>query len=124
MAVIREPEKVTEANASVQRLGKWRAHFAGWLLGTRVKDDPQAQWARDTAEKLLMMRVEINALTQMLVKQDIIDAEKLTIEVGKEAEILMRGLEAKWPGVTAGNDGLHYDMKKIVKRGTMKGWLP
>lgn len=31
----------------LQRLGKWRTVFASWQLGTRSKNDPEAQAVRD-----------------------------------------------------------------------------
>jgi hypothetical protein len=121
---VRNRELVEAAQASVQRLAKWRGHFAGWLLGTRSIDDPQAQWARDTAEKLLVMRAELNAITGLLIKHGVFDAEEFTIKLGAEAEALMRALEGRWPGITAHDDGLHYDLETIRRHDTLKGFLP
>lgn len=121
---MRNPEHVEAAQASVQRLGKWRGHFAGWLLGTRAKGDPQCDWARDTAEKLLLLRVEVSALTGLLIDKGVFDAEEFTLKVGGEAEALMRALEKRWPGIVAHDDGLHYDLATVQRHGTLEGWLP
>ena len=47
-------------NQALNRLCKWRAHFAGWQLGTRAKDDPEAQAVRDHRELSMLMRVELS----------------------------------------------------------------
>lgn len=115
---------VKEANAALQRLAKWRGHFAGWLLGTRSRSDPQSQWARNTAEGMLLIRAEVNALAVMLIDNGVLDQEKFTIQIGQEAADLDKKLSEKWPGVTSRDDGLHYDLEKVNAAGWMKNWLP
>lgn len=114
-------DAVKEAMASMQRLTKWRAHFAGWLFGTRSKSDPQMQWARDVAERLLIQRVELNALAGLMIAAGVFTQEEFTVRLGFEAEDHMRALEERWPGVRADDNGLVYDGRAAE---WMKDWLP
>jgi hypothetical protein len=115
---------VAEARAAMERLGKWRGHFAGWLLGTRAKDDPQSEWARDMAEKVLLLRAESSALARLLVDAKIITGEQFTIQVGQEAQALSNKMEERWAGITATDSGLSYDIPTIMSAGWMSRWLP
>ena len=115
---------VEQAAAALQRLGKWRAHFAGWVFGTRLKDDPQCEWARDTAEKLLLLRAEVSPLTRLLVDARVFDQEPFSIQLGQEAVALSNMIEERWPGITATDSGLNYDLHGIQQAGWMKRWLP
>lgn len=117
-------QTVAAATAALERLCKWRVHFAGWLLGTRLKSDPQSQWARDNAEKLLVLRAEVSALSRILIDQGVVTAEQFTVQVGQEAVALSNMMEERWPGVTATDDGLHYDLPRVAAAGWMAGWLP
>jgi hypothetical protein len=111
-----------EAQCEILRLCKWRVHFASWLFGTRPKDDPQAQWARDTAEKLLLYRVETNALARVLIEAGLTDPEKFTIMIGEEAVFLMKSMEERWPGARASENGMTYNGEEVAR--WMKNWLP
>lgn len=51
----------------LNRLCKWRSILAGWQLGTRADTDPECQAVRDHREVTLLLRAEVNALTQLLV---------------------------------------------------------
>lgn len=117
-------QTVAESYAALQRLCKWRMHFAGWLLGSRPKTDPQSQWARDNAEKLLVLRAEASALSRILIDRGVCTAEELTIQVGQEAVALTNAMEERWPGITTTDRGLSYDLRRVAEAGWMKGWLP
>ena len=100
-----------KAQATLQRLAKWRSHFAGWQLGTRKKDDPASQAVRCSAELMLLLRAETSAIARVLIEKGITTKEEFTITVGEEAEYLMEALENMWPGLKATDHGLSYDMK-------------
>lgn len=117
-------QTVEQADDAIQLLGKWRMHFAGWLLGTRPKNDPQSQWVRDNTEKLLVLRAEVSAITSLLVGRKVFTREEFTVQVGQEAQALVNALEARWPGIKTTEDGLEYSAAEIVAAGWMKDWLP
>lgn len=111
-------------NDVLQRLCKWRVHFAGWMLGTRTKDDPEAQAVRDLFERTILLRVEYSALLKVLLDKGLLTPEEITAAIGEEAEALMAAYEARWPGVRAVDDGLSYDVAAIQRAGWMKNWKP
>lgn len=109
---------------TMNRLAKWRTHFAGWQLGTRLKGDPECDAVRDTQERLLIMRAELNALTRLLIEKCGVTQEELQATITAEAEHLMGYLEARWQGVRAIDEGLSYDIPAIQRAGWMRGWKP
>jgi hypothetical protein len=108
----------------MNRLAKWRALFAGWQLGTRAKGDPESDAVRDTQERLLTLRAEVNALTRILLEKGLTTQEELQRTMIAEAEHYMGQLEARWPGVTAVDDGLSMDPGVIQRAGWHAGWKP
>ena len=109
---------------TLNRLAKWRAHYAGWMLGTRLKDDPECQAVRDLFEKLLLLRAEASAQTALMISKGICTAEEFTNQLEEEAKHLMRALEEAWPGARAGDDGMHYDLKTVRVAGWQRNWKP
>jgi hypothetical protein len=107
--------------APLERLAKWRVLFAGWQLGTRTKDDPEAAAVRDHREATLMLRAEANALANLLVAKGVFTVEEYTAAIEEEADLLCMGLEARFPGVTATDHGLRFDARAAD---TMRGWRP
>ena len=109
------------AHAALNRVAKWRVHYAGWQLGTRPKGDPTCDAVRDHRELSLIMRVELNALVQLLLARKVFTPEDLANACADEANAHCLALEKTWPGIRATDEGLMYD-KRAVK--TMHGWLP
>jgi hypothetical protein len=103
-------------------LTKWRAHFAGWQLGTRTKDDPESQAVRDHREVTLLLRAETSALLQVLLRKGLVTEVEFLASLEREANDLNHALEVRWPGVTASEDGLTYNPAKAME--WMKGWKP
>lgn len=109
---------------ALEILCKWRSHFAGWQLGTRPKADPECQAVRDHREVTILLRAEVSALTDVLIRKGVITPEEFDAALEREAVALNRDYENRWPGVTARPDGLSFDLKRITEAGWMKGWLP
>lgn len=114
-------EQLEAANASLNRLGKWRSLFAGWQLGTRPKGDPECDAVRDHRELTILLRAEVNALTRLLIEKGIFTGEEFTLTLGAEADKLSADYAERFPGVTASDDGLMFDHRAID---TMRGWKP
>ncbi len=106
----------------LNRLGKWRTVFAGWQLGTRAKGDPESDAVRDHRELSMLLRAEVSAISQLLVKRGVFTAEEYTAQVHDEAKLLCRAYERRFPGFKATDDGLHVDAE--IARDTMRGWKP
>jgi hypothetical protein len=103
-------------------LGKWRSVFAGWQLGTRTTDDPECQAVRDHREVTILLRAEVNALLNLLVKKGVFTAEEWEDALEPEALQLAKDYEAKFPGMRATIYGIQYDAALAAQ--TMKGWKP
>lgn len=61
---------------------------------------------------LLLLRVEVTALSSILFKRGLLTPEHFEVEVANEAQHLMKALEAKFPGAVATDDGMDIDIAK------------
>ena len=93
----------------INRVAKWRAHFAGWQLGTRSTDDPEAQAIRDHRETTLLLRIEVNAFTALLLEKKVFTVEEFQQQLIKEAEWADEQFKKRWPGAEATDTGMKYD---------------
>ena len=107
---------------AIQRLCKWRSVFVGWQLGTRAKGDPEAEALKDHREVTILLRAEVNALSQLMVKKGVFSGEEFTRQLAEECEHLNLAYERKFPGMKAELDGIHYELPLAAE--TMKGWRP
>ena len=111
---------MNEYERTINRLAKWRSVFAGRWLGTRTLTDPEAIAVRDVAEKYLILRVEVTALSVLLQDRGIITTEQFQNQIITECDYLQAQLERSFPGFKATDDGMHIDTAKAVE--TTKGW--
>jgi hypothetical protein len=79
--------KETVADA-LNRVAKWRGVLAGWQLGTRAKGDPESDAVRDHREATILLRVEVTALTGLLLEKGLITQEELQNAYEGEANFL------------------------------------
>lgn len=103
--------KIEQVREALERLGRWRAVFAGWQLGTRADTDPECQAVRDHREVTMMLRAEVNALTQVLTRKGVFTAEEYTEQIGDEAEHLCHEYEKRWPGARATDIGMEFNAR-------------
>ncbi len=103
---------------------KWRNLLAGWQLGTRAGTDAEFRAVRDHREITIILRVEVTALTDLLLRKGLITQEEFQSALEREAIALDKDYAARWPGVRATENGLAYDFKRIERAGWMKGWRP
>lgn len=107
------PRMSDRTDAAMQRITKWRVHFAGWQLGTRVKGDPECDAVSNHREATIMLRVEVTAITGLLLRKGIITVEELDRAIGDEADELEAAFEKRWPGARATEEGLTYDKRAV-----------
>jgi hypothetical protein len=107
--------------AALNRLAKWRSVLTGRILGTRPLDDPPTQGFRDIFEKLLILRAELTALTQVLADRRLLERDELASAIAAEAVWLADEYAKKFPGMTATDDGITLTAEAAE---TMKGWPP
>lgn len=115
-------ERGEQLFAALNRLAKWRSIFAGWQLGTRTDSDPESQAVRDHRESTLIQRVELSALTRLMIEKGVFTLEEFQIQMLDEVEAMQEMLEAKFPGMRATDLGMSMDPAKAAE--TMRGWRP
>jgi hypothetical protein len=111
----------TKLISALNRLCKWRSIFCGWQLGTRVKDDPEAQAVRDHREVTMLLRAEFNAMLILLVDKKVFTTEEFQAQLIEEAEFLSKQYEEKFPGCVPVDDGMKIDPQKA---NYMRNWRP
>lgn len=108
---------------ALNRAAKWRSVFAGWQLGTRVDFDPECKAIRDHRECTIMHRIEISAITGLLLKKGIItEAEWYQAQID-EAEQYNKNQEERFKGMKATDDGMTMTTGPELSA-TLKGWRP
>lgn len=107
---------------ALNRLARWRVVFAGWQLGTRPSDDPEAQAVRDHRELTILLRAESSALSTLLVEKGVITKAELYDALEIEAESLSKHYEQKFPGFRTTDEGL--SLSPHIAKDTMQGWRP
>ena len=115
-------ELLARVEGAQNRLAKWRSAFAGWQLGTRPMQDPEAQAVRDHREVTMMLRAEVNALSSLLVSKGVFSNEEYLEQLVEEYTYLADVYEEKFPGFEATDEGLRLDPLNAAK--TMAGWRP
>ena len=110
------------ADRVLNRLAKWRSVFAGWQLGTRLDSDAECRAVRDHREITILLRTEVNALTKCLIDAGVITSRSFTEQLIVEAEHLDESYQDKFPGMSATDDGIAYDLPRAAE--TMKSWRP
>lgn len=99
-------ELAIKVHAALNKLCKWRNFFVGWQLGTRTRDDAEAMAVRDHREVTIMMRAELNALTNALIKKELITIEQFNESLLQEAGFLDAAYQKSYPGFSTREDGL------------------
>lgn len=109
-------------NRTLNRVTKWRSVFAGWQLGTRSNEDAESQAVRDHREVTILLRIEVSALAQLLIKKGVFTHQEFHQQLIDEAEHLDMAYAAKFPGMESTEHGITMDLAQA--RETMKGWRP
>lgn len=107
---------------TINRVAKWRTVFTGWQLGTREKGDPEGDAVRDHRELTLLLRIEVQALTALMIKKGVFSEREFGLQVIEEAEFFDKQLEKRFPGFRATDDGMQMTMPEAAE--TMRGWRP
>ncbi len=109
---------------SLNRLCKWRAVFASWALGTRSAADGEVKQLRDLREAVMILRVEVTALTAVLHARGDLDGADFFDAQTIEAEELALAYERKFPGFRAVDEGIDIDLAAARKTMADLGFPP
>jgi len=108
-------------NQALNRVAKWRMLLTGWQLGTRPKGDPEGDAVRDHREATLMLRVDVTALTHLLISKGLVTEEEYFDAVVLAAQDLDDVYSKRFPGVRTTDDGLVMDQRVAE---WMENWRP
>jgi hypothetical protein len=102
---------MTPGAEALNRLVKWRTILTGWQIGTRPKGDPQSDAIRDHREVTILLRAEVNAITQLLISKGVFTAAEFDTQLVTEAFHLERGFENKFPGASTADHGMDINLQ-------------
>lgn len=105
---------------ALQRVVRWHTVLAGRVLGSRAEDDPQCKGYRDIFDKMILLRVEMTAMTGLLLEKGIFTMDEFMEKCRTEAEELDKMYEKQFPGVQTHLNGIVIDPQVFVK--TTRGW--
>lgn len=91
----------------LNKLAKWRNVFASWQLGTRLDTDGECRAVKDHRELTILLRAEVSALTGLLIKKGLFTEAQWDTALADEAGMLDRDYEARFPGFSTSQDGVH-----------------
>lgn len=109
---------------AMNRLGKWRNVLASWQCGTFPRGYGPGDAVKDHREATLALRAEVTALVTLLVDKGVIQAEEFAAALAKEAELLCADYEAKFPGMTATDNGINMKMPQAAETMKRMGFPP
>ena len=99
----------------LNKLAEWRAVFAGWQLGTRPDTDGETLALRDHREVTILLRAEVSALLGLLMQKGVITTHQWERALAEEASRLDHDYEAKFPGFSTDQDGVHMDVAQAAE---------
>lgn len=111
------------SNAALNRLCKWRMFFAGWMFGTQPESHGPTRAVRDLTDARLVLRVEVSALTALLIRKGVFTADEMNNQVAVEADHLAGALERRYPGFAATDAGLSMRMPQAGQTMQREGFL-
>lgn len=120
-----ERAKLADENFRVSnKLAKWRSFFASWQLGTRSKDDGEFRAVKNQYELLILLRADVNALTDMMIKKGVFTQEEFTAALIRESRTLDHAYEQAYPGFSATEDGLSMQLPQALETMHRLGFPP
>lgn len=103
---------------AMNRVARWRSWFAAWQLGTRSDTDGECRAVKEHREATILLRAELNALLALLVAKGVFTEQEFYEASIAAANALDKNFSTAYPGVTATEYGLSYNMELIAA--TMK----
>lgn len=115
-------ELAVKLSLAMEKFTKWRAVFAGWQLGTRDANDPECKAVKNHRELSMCLRVEVNALTKLMLDKGVFTGEEFQQQLLDEVQHMDKQYELQFPGISTDLTGIRYKMPEVAE--TMKNWRP
>jgi hypothetical protein len=109
---------------ALNKVARWRKFFASWQLGTRLDTDGEYRAVADQRELLILLRVEVTALTDLLMKKGLINQKEFQAALEREARTLDKDYERSYPGFSTTQDGLRMQMPEAYETTRRLGFPP
>jgi hypothetical protein len=94
---------------AMNKLCRWRSVFVGWMIGSKHADEPGVKAYRDAVDARLSARVDINALTTLLIEKRVFTREEFMAQATIEARLLDAEMESFFPGYKTTDIGVSID---------------
>jgi hypothetical protein len=91
---------------ATQKLTKWRTVFIGWMLGTVPEGTPGLKAHKDRVDAQIMHRVELNAITALLIKKGVFTTEEFRAQITEECGHKEKEFEEMFPGYKSTDIGI------------------
>jgi hypothetical protein len=109
----------------LNKLCKWRGVLAGWAIGSKKVETPGVRAVRNTAERLLVLRVEVSTLLALMLEKKVFTEDEFRAKLQAEAMILDDMMEKEFPGFRSVADGIDiYDVALAADTMQRKGFPP
>lgn len=113
---------MADATAALNRLCKWRSVLAGWHLGTRSADAPGVQAMRDLQDFRLVMRAEMNAITELMIQKGIFTKAEYDAALALAADECELDLQRSFPGYRATDAGMDINVAVAMETNRARGF--
>lgn len=110
--------------AALEKLAKWRKFFASWQLGSRLDSDGESRAVRNHRELSILLRVEVAALSGLMLRKGVFTQEEWQAAVEAEAKTLDHAYEEAYPGWRAVPGGLSMKMPEAAETMREMGFPP
>lgn len=109
------------------RVRQFARYSLGRFLGTIPDTSGAYRWFIDSEERGHFMRVELNALTKVVLDKKLATMGELSKYFEEEHELYLADLAKKWPEIDVADDGRSFtvrDAAAFAKRCRDEAWPP
>ena len=110
----------------LSKLRQYARFSVGRITGTTTAESGAYKQLLTAEEARLFHRVDINALTGLLIKKGVFTEEEWTDALIEEAKLKDKELAEEWPDITVASDGRSYtiNLAKFQERCAREHWPP
>lgn len=92
----------------LNRMAKWRRIFMMWQCGNKPKGHLEADAVTHHRELSMMLRAEVSALSNLLIRKGVFTQDEWERQLGEEADYLALAYGELFPGTHASTDGITF----------------
>lgn len=100
---------------AMQKVSRWRTVLASWQLGTRSDTDGECRAVKDHREATILLRLELNALTALLVRKGVFKEKEFTEQLIQEADFFDKTMEKRFPGFRTSESSVDMNVPEALQ---------